>query len=889
MNADSLPWHSLTIEDAVKKLGTSITSGLTEAEAARRLRLFGRNEIKAKTKTPIEMFIGQFNNILIIILLIATAISAFLGELFDAVTIAIIVVMMALFGFIQEYRSEKIIQSLKRLATPRCRVIRDGKEVEIPSTELVPGDIVILREGDRVPADIRLIEAVDLEVDESPLTGESTPIEKDASVVLDPSTIVSERSNMVFMGTYIVKGFAKGVVVATGISTELGRIAKAVAEAKEEKTILEMELDDFGKKIGVVIIGIAAVVFATSLIEGWAGILESFMISVALAVAAIPEGLPAIATAVLAIGAHRMAKKNALVRRLAAVETLGSVDVICTDKTGTITKGEMTVKIVRTYDDVCNVDGSGYSPEGMIRCSNNSNVTDLLRFIAAHTYSDVKLVNDKGIWRVVGSPTEGAALVLAYKGLGREGVEKAVSELQLVKVYPFDRFRKRKSTIHRFGDKYIAIVSGAPEGLLEISKMIYSNGDIKPIDEQIRKTVARYIEELASQGYRTYGIAFKTLDNFSDDVPVEDVEKDLVFYAVLGIIDPPREGVAEAIKIAKKAGIKTIIVTGDHKLTAMAIARMIGLDVDNGLVLEGRELDRMGDDELAKIIDKVVVFARVTPEHKARIVRVLKRKGYRVAMTGDGVNDAQALKEAHIGIAMGVRGTDVAKEASQLILLDDNYATIVEAVKEGRIIYENLKKPINYLLTANMGEVATIFGSQLLLMPSPLEPVHLLWINVVTDALPAAALGVEPPEPGIMDRPPRPAGERFVTRRKLGYYIAMGSLIGVTTLWIFSMFRGVSLEFARTAAFTAIVLSEFGRALSSRSEQQNFWKLPRNKWLAPALLSSLALQLLAIYTPLNKYFHIVPIDIKVWPILFLAPIVIIIVDEVRKVLGIKIS
>ncbi|MDK6028978.1 cation-transporting P-type ATPase [Ignisphaera sp. 4213-co] len=888
MDGNSIYWHSLTVQEALERLGTDSVAGLDESEVLRRINIYGRNEIKAKVKTPLEMFANQFKSILIIILLIATLISAFLGEFFDALTIAIIVFMMAIFGFVQEYRSEKTIQALKKLAVPRARVIRGGREVEIPSTDLVPGDIVLLREGDRVPADIRLIESNDLEVDESPLTGESTPVEKDANVVLDPSTPVSDRVNMVFMGTYIVRGSAKGVVVATGSSTELGRIAKSVAETKEEKTPLEIELDDFGKKIGLIIIGIAAIVFATSLLEGWANVLESFMIAVALAVAAIPEGLPAIATAVLAIGAHRMAKKNALVRKLAAIEALGSVDVICTDKTGTITKGEMTVKVVRTFNGFCNVEGSGYEPKGRISCS-GVNIENLLEMLAAHTFSDVKLVNEKGVWSVKGSPTEGALLVLAYKGLGEEGVGKAVNKLQLVKTYPFDRFRKRKSTVHIFNGKYIVVVSGAPEILVELSNTIQVGDGVKPFDNDSKKKVLGYVEELASQGYRTLGVAFKVVEAFSEEDSVENVERDLTFYAVLGIIDPPREGVAEAVQIAKRAGIKTIIVTGDHKLTAMAIAKMIGLDVDNSIALEGRDLDRMSDDELAKIIDKVTVFARVTPEHKARIVKVLKKKSYRVAMTGDGVNDAPALKEAHIGIAMGIRGTDVAKEAAQLVLLDDNYSTIVEAVKEGRVIYENLKKPINYLLTANMGEVATVFGSQLLLMPPPLEPVHLLWINVVTDALPAAALGLEPPEPGIVERPPRSAKERFVTRRKLVYYIVMGSLLGAATLLIFNMFRETSLQLARTAAFTAIALSEFGRAISSRSENQNFWKLPRNKWLLPALLASMAMQLIAIYTPLNKYFHVVPLDWWIWPAIFIAPATILIVDEVRKVLGIKIS
>ena len=887
MSIRDINWHTLSAEEIAKILETDLSRGLSDEEITRRIIVYGRNEIKAKTKGPLEIFLKQFASILIIILIVATIISAILGEFIDAALIISMVFLMALFSFIQEYRSEKTIQALKKLSTPKCRVVRGGREIEIYSTELVPGDIVLLREGDRVPADIRLIEAIDLEVDESPLTGESTPVLKDPSVKLDASVQISDRLNMVFMGTYVVKGYGKGIVVSTGTSTELGKIAKKVAEAKEEKTPLELELDEFGKRIGFLIIGITTIVFLMMVIRESGSLLYAFMVSIALAVAAIPEGLPIIATAILAIGAYRMAKKKALVKKLSAVETLGSVDVICTDKTGTITKGEMTVKQIRFLEGECTVSGSGYEPRGEIICR-NSEYGELLSFLAAHTYIDAKLIEENGTWRILGSPTEGAALVLAYKGLGFKGVEEAINKFPIVKSYPFDRFRKRKSTVHKYGDKYLVIVTGAPDVLLELSSSVYVNKEFRELDNELKKIISGVIDELASQGYRTFGVAFKIMDYFDMDKSIEDIERDLVFYAVLGIIDPPREGVAEAVKLAKMAGVKTIVVTGDHRLTALAVAKMIGLDVDDGLVIEGRELDGMSDDDLEKIVDKVVVFARVTPEHKARIVRVLKKKGYRVAMTGDGVNDAPALKEAHIGVAMGIRGTDVAKEASQLVLLDDNYATIVEAIREGRVIYENLKKPINYLLTANMGEVATIFGSQVLGYPSPLDPIHLLWINIVTDSLPATALGMEPPEPGVMEKPPRSIGEKLITRRKIAYYVLMGGLIATLTLIAFAAFTHISLEYAKTVAFTAIVLSEFGRAVSCRSETRLFWKLPRNKWLLPALATSLTLHLIALYTPINKYFNTEPLDITVWLLILSVPITIVIVDEMRKKLGVRI-
>lgn len=888
MVAAQLNWHSMGVEEVEKALATSSLRGLSTLEAERRLRVYGFNEIPVKKKSPLLMFAKQFANFLVVILLVATAISALLGEVLDAVAIFVVVLIMGIFGFLQEYRAERTLEALRQLASPRCRVLRDGVEQEVEASRLVPGDVVVLREGDRVPADLRIVESDNLEVDEAPLTGESVPVAKNSSLVLDPSTPIADRKNMAFMGTYVVRGRGKGIVVATGLNTELGKIARAVAEAKEERTPLEVELDYFAKRIGAVILAIAALVFFTSLYLSHEGFIQALMISVALAVAAVPEGLPAIATAVLAIGAYRMAKKNALVKKLAAVEALGSVDVICADKTGTITKGEMTAKVIWTLSSKCTVEGSGYEPRGSITCESGAPSEVLYKFLAAHTIIDAKLVNENGRWIIKGSPTEGAALVLAYKALGSKGVEDAVNELRIVKVYPFDRFRKRKSTVHEYGGKYVVVVTGAPEVLLEISSMAEAAGGQVILTEEVKKRITKAIEELASSGYRTFGVAYKVLDSFNPSLEAQDVEKDLVFYAVLGIIDPPREGVREAVEVAKRAGVKTIMVTGDHKLTAVAVAKMIGLDVDNGLVLEGRDLDAMSDDELLKIVDKVVVYARVTPHHKARIVKLLKQKGYRVAMTGDGVNDAPALKEAHVGVAMGIRGTDVAKEAAQLVLMDDNYVTIVEAIREGRVIFENLKKPINYLLTCNMAEVVTVFGAQVLGKPSPLEPLHLLWINVVTDTTPATALGVEPPEPGIMEKPPRKPWERFITKRKLAYYAIMGSVLALVVLWNYLLYLDASLELARTAAFTAVVLSEFGRALSSRSENIVFWKLRANKWLAPALLVSLALHLLVLYTPLRTVFHTVPLELHAWLTVVAAPLVVLVVDEARKLLKLRI-
>ncbi len=886
----SLPWHSLTVEEVIRNLNTRL-EGLTGKEAEERLRTCGRNELVAKKKHPIMILLKQFANFLIGILLVATVISLLLGEVIDATAILIIVMIMAIMGFTQEFRAERTLEALKKLAAPTCRVLRDGEEKVIEASCVVPGDILILSEGDKVAADARIIESVNLEVDEASLTGESTPVAKLADITLPPDTIVGDRKNMVFMGTYVVRGKGKAVVTSTGMNTEFGKITKMVVEAEEEKTPLEVELDEFGKRIGMIILGICAVVFVLTFFLEHTDILDALMLAVALGVAAVPEGLPAIATAILAVGARRMAAKNALVRRLAAVEGLGACNVICSDKTGTMTKAEMTVKVVKMPNTTYEVSGTGFEPKGQLKLVEGNECRDdvmfLLESLAIHTSPDVKLVNDGGQWKVLGSPTEGAALVLAYKGLGEEGVKSALEKYRVVKMFSFDRFRKRKTTIHEFGSKYLAISSGAPEMLLEISSKVRNHGSEEDLSDRVRKNIINYITELASGGYRTFGVAYRLLDYVPE--AVEDVERELTFMAVLGIIDPPREGVKEAIETCKRAGIKVVMVTGDHKLTAMAIGKMIGLEAGEENVLEGRQLEAMSDEEFAKIVDKVDIYARVTPEHKARIVKTLKSKGYRVAMTGDGVNDAPALRMADIGVAMGIKGTEVAKEASQLILLDDNFVTIVEAVKEGRVIFENLKKPINYLLTCNLGEVATVFGAELLGLPPILRPIHLLWINVTTDALPAIALGFEPAEPGILERPPRSAKERFITRRKLIYYIVMGTVLGLMVIVLFSNTLSYGLRFAQTVAFTALVLSEFGRALASRSEGINVWKLPGNKWLLPALLLSLALQLLVIYTPISVAFSAVPLPLEMFAYMAVVPVVLVLLDEVRKLLKIKIS
>ncbi len=885
-------WHSLSVDEVLRKLRTR-KEGLDEDEARRRLEKYGPNELVSKKKSPIMIFVKQFTNFLILILIISAVIAWFLGEVVDAAAILLIVTIMGVAGFLQEFRAEKAVEALKRMATPYAKIIRGGRIKEIPAHEVVPGDIIVIGEGDRIPADARLISAEELLVDESPLTGESEPVRKNPNVILEPDTPVSDRVNMLFMGTHAVSGKALAVVVATGMRTELGKIAESLSKVEERKTLLEEELDRLGKRLGIIILAISAFVFISSVYVTHMSPINALILAIALAVAAIPEGLPAVATSVLAIGAYRMSKKNVIVRELGAIEALGACDVIASDKTGTITKGEMTVKLAWCGGREYVVEGTGYEPVGKVvprdgKGGLGRRLKELAEMLVKHIRGDVDIIHEGNSWRVRGSPTEGAALVFAMKVLGADVVDRIKREL--VRTYPFDRFRKRKTTVHLINDSYLVISSGAPEMLLDISNSVVTEEGVKPLTPVLRRSILDYIASIASKGYRTYGVAYRVMgEEPPDDVRL--IEREMTFMAVLGIIDPPREGVREAVEEVRKAGIKVIMITGDHRLTAKAIAEMIGLEVSGERsVIDGKELDSMSDEELKEMVDEVVVFARVTPEHKRRIVNALRAKGHVVAMTGDGVNDAPALKEADIGIAMGIRGTDVAKEVAKLILKDDNFVTIVEAVKEGRVIYENLKKPINYLLPANIGEVATIFMAELAGLPPPLDAPQLLWINVTTDSLPALALSVEPAEPDIMQRPPRRREGSFITNRKIAYFTILGAAIGAVNLVLFnSVLSNIGLAEARTLVFTAIAFSEFGRALSSRSETKHFWYRPFNKWLLPALLASVGLQLFAVYTPgVRELFTAVPLPPWLLGTALLTAVPILLIDEVRKTLKIRV-
>jgi len=873
-----MKWHAMDIDEVLKALGSS-PNGLSDEEADRRLRVYGPNEIERKRTHPIVMFIRQFINFLVMLLLAATAFSLLLGEMLDALAIFSAVAIMCTMGFLQEYKAERAIEALMRMAAPRAKVIRGGEMKDVEARYLVPGDIVVLEEGDRVPADCRIIESMNLEVDESMLTGESTPVPKDHTAKVPEDAPVSERENMLFMGTYITRGHAKAIVVSTGMNTEMGRIARIVGEVVKERTPLEVELDEVGRKLGTVFVILCVVVLLLAIGRG-ESLLEAVMIAISLAVAAIPEGLPAVATMIMAIGAWRMAKRNAIVRRLASVETLGCCTVICTDKTGTLTRGEMCVRRIYIIGREVEVTGTGFIPRGeflegrrRIDPLSDSRLKRLLEIGVLCNNSSV--VKEGGQWKVIGDPTEGALVVMAMKA----GIDyrRLREEKPRVWEIPFDSRRKRMVTIHRLSKDFMVCMKGAPEVVLSLCKYVDTENGVLPLDEDIRRKVMKVVEEYASQALRVLAFAYKVSKHEINDE--EEAEDGLIFVGVCGMYDPPREGVRDAIEACRRAGIKVMMVTGDHLSTAVAIAREIGLEVDKGIVMTGRELDNLTDQELERIIDNIVVLARVSPEHKARIVKALKRKGHVVAMTGDGVNDAPALKLADIGVAMGIRGTDVAKEASDLVLADDNFVTIVNAVMEGRVIYDNIKKPVNYLVSCNIGEVVAVLISELMNLPPIMKPIQILWINIVTDTLPAASLGLEPPEPDIMERPPRKREERILSGRRLSGLSALGLLIGFMTTAIYNDYLlSFGVDVARTMAFTFFVFSEILLALSWRSERfpLHYIGLFTNKPLLLSMLGAFIIQLLALYTPLRVMLYATSLDL----ILILALLILSLVPSI---------
>ncbi len=878
-------WYAMSIRDVVEKLKTDPVNGLSEEEAKRRLKEYGPNVIEARGKRSfIKILLGQILNLFMLLLLIAALIAFYVGETEDSISILAIMAIMVAAGVIQEYRAEKALEKLKSMIVPKARVLRDGRVVEVDSRCLVPGDILVLSEGDRVSADARLIESSNLYVDESLLTGESRPVAKRADAVLEPDVPVADRVNMVFSGTYVVRGSGKAVVVATGLRTEVGRIAQMIAEASglEEKTTLHKEMDKLAKQLGAIIIAIALLVLGLSIALKVTSIEEALLTSIALAVAAVPEGLPAVLTMILALSVVRMARRHALVRRLGAVQTLGRVTVIATDKTGTLTRNEMAVvKIWLPTIGYMDVSGSGYLREGEIKAGKKifrygmDNALDLL-------IEDAVLCNNSSVDyssnppKPIGDPLESALIVLAVKA----GVDpdQLRNRFERVKEVPFTSERKMMSVVVRGERGYIVFTKGAPEVVLSRSQYIVGDSGAKELTGEDRDKINRVATEMASKGLRVLGYAYKVVENVPGD---EDAENELIFIGLTGLLDPPRPEVPEAIKKAIEAGIRVVMVTGDHAVTARAIAEMIGLPIEGKKVVTGRELEKMSDEELYEIVEDVAIFARVSPEHKLRIVKALKRRGHVVAVTGDGVNDAPALKLADVGVAMGLRGTDVAREASDLILEDDNFATIVAAIEDGRTSYENIRKSTLYLLSANIAEVAIVLGSIALFHEILLTPAMILWINLVTDSLPAITLGLEPPEPDILKRSPwsvKPllGGSGIVFITYIGLVLAIIS-------WLISHSFMLSATTAATATFLAISVGELAHSFNMRSPYKSLLEIGlfRNRYHVIAYLVGLALSVIPIYA-VPWLLGAEPLNLLLLIYILVLAHTIVLVEEVRK-------
>jgi Ca2+-transporting ATPase len=846
-------WHDKPLHDLTTQLGTDVRLGLTSQEAASRLQHWGPNALRTgQTLSPLAILVEQFRSLVIWVLIGAVVVSIALGEFVDGTAILAIVVLNAVIGFVQEYRAEQAVAALARLAAPRARVVRDGHAAIVAAAEIVPGDVLLLEAGDLVAADAYLIEATTLRTTEAPLTGESQPVEKYPGVCA-PETPLAERHNLVFFGTSIAGGAGRALVVATGMQTEVGQIATLLETATRETTPLQRRLDRVARHLLWACLGIVALVFTLGLLRAMPPF-ELFLSAVSLAVAAIPEGLPATVTVALALGVQRMVRRHALVRRLPAVETLGSATVICTDKTGTLTVGAMTARQLVTPERVYTVSGEGYVTTGGFFFHETSYTpTDdpLLAalLLAAAACNDAEITQTDGRPTIVGDPTEGALLVVAAKGgVRREGLESEMPRLGLV---PFDSDRKRMTVIRQRHDQPWAFAKGAPEVLLARCTHIRTTRGKEELHESDRVRLLQASARLADAALRVLALAERPLDHMplttSMSVNAETIEQDLTFLGLIGLQDPPRAEARDAVSRCKCAGMSVVMITGDHPDTARAVARELGILGPGETVVMGAELDRMSDQELTQRVPSLAVYARVTAAHKLRIVRAWKARGAVVAMTGDGVNDAPALKEAAIGVAMGMTGTEVTKEAADLIITDDNFASIVAAVEEGRGIYDNIAKTLAYLLAGNMGELTVMFLAAVLGWPLPLLPLQLLWINLVTDGLPALALVTDPIDPDVLTRPPRPAEAELVDWKFLQRIVLIGCLSAGVTLSAFAAawYTQGRLADARSAAFFVLVSEELLRAFSARSPVKTIWQvgLLSNIRLVLVVLASFALQL----------------------------------------------
>lgn len=844
-------WYTLSLSEIYEELNSN-PRGLSSDQASEKTDEYGKNKLKEEKKiSPIALFLEQFKDFLILILVIAATISLILGHQVDFYLIIAIVIGNGVFGFIQDWKAEQSIQALKEMATAETTVYRDGKRKVIDIEELVPGDVISLEQGSTVPADARLMDQQTLKVDESALTGESEAVQKTTDVIKESSEL-AEQSNMVFKHTNIVRGRGKAIVVSTGMETEIGKVARQLQEVEQELTPFQKEVNELGKKLGILLIGISALIVPISILFHGTGWLEAFLTAVALAVAAIPEGLPAVVTLALAMGTRKMVDRNALTRRLTAVESLGSVDTICTDKTGTLTENEMSVQQMYTS-------GAERRIEQLVLEKDSSN---------NHKHTDQKLLLEAGVLcndaelqdqnEMIGDPTEVALLKSATRaGLNLTALKSSPTR---IKEIPFSSKRKMMTAVYRNEEVTRSYTKGAPEIVLEKSNNYWENGEIKPLTVGKREEFQQKIESMASGALRVLGFATKDLhDGNIGDLDKTDLETNLTFIGLQGMIDPPREEVKEAIGACRDAGIKTVMVTGDNALTATAIGKELGF---TGKVLTGKDLNSLTDSELREKVPEVTTFARVSPSDKLKILNIIKEeKGHIVAMTGDGVNDAPSLKRSDVGISMGIRGTDVAKQASDIVLLDDNFASIKDAIAEGRAIFDNIRKFVSLLLSGNLAEVLTVFLATLLGLGLPLTAPMLLWVNLLTDGLPAVALGADGKSKGVMERKPREKGEGVINKHMVFVILGIGlSLTGLILLSFHHMLPNMAL--ARTVAFTELVLIELIEIVPIRTSFGQ--PIKKNLWLYLAVLSSITFQFVVIYSPINKYFGLVPLGLYPW-------------------------
>jgi Ca2+-transporting ATPase len=867
-------WWHVNKESVAGKLVSDLEKGLTSNEVTERQVRYGPNQLNEKKgRPPLYLFLDQFKDFIIWVLIGAALISGFLQEWVDALAIIGIVLVNAILGFIQEYRAEKSLAALKKLSSPNSKVIRDGQRLIIPCIEIVPGDLVEIEAGDYVPADSRVVYATgNFSTHEASLTGESTPVSKITSPLEKEDTPLADRTNMLYMGTSVVSGKARALVTATAMSTELGKIAEMIQDIEDNTTPLQKKLEEFGKIIVYISFLLVGVIFLIGYLRG-EELLNLFLTAVSLSVAAIPEGLPAVVTIALAIGVQRMVKRNCIIRKLPSVETLGCTSVICSDKTGTLTKNEMTVQVIYQSGQFYRVSGIGYEPSGDFLHNDHKikplEFPGLMRLLSGSVLCNgAELVHDEKGFRIIGDPTEGALLTMAAKaGLHKSSLE---DEYPFYEELPFDSDRKQMTILRRKEDHHVAFVKGAPDVLLANCAMSEENGDLIPLDKRSLEQILKANASLADNAMRVLAVAYRRFDTLPESANVETIEKDLTFLGLIAMIDPPRPEVKLAIQECRSAGIRSVMITGDHKNTAVAIARDLGFYENDSLAYTGEELDRLTDEEFLRDVDRTVVFARVSPENKLRVVKTLRYKGEIVAMTGDGVNDAPAVKEADIGVAMGITGTDVTKEVSEMVITDDNFASIVAAVEEGRGIYDNIRKFIHYLLSCNVGEILVMFISSIMQLPIPLLPIQILWVNLVTDGLPALALGVDPTDRKIMKRSPRMKNEPVITRRMGGLILAQGSFIALCSLLAFYFVLFVeneSLERARTACFIVLSCSQLFHSYNCRSTHYSIFTLGflTNTRLIWATLVSFLLQMSVVYIPvLQGIFKTEPLGLFDW-------------------------